>query len=83
MDGEGRDRGRELECDCGYVAHGDDDDKLVAAVQAHARNAHGMELSAQLVLRLAGTKGATFAGTAPRHEPGEAVVSPPTERRLG
>ena len=56
---------------------------VLPAVQTHARNAHGMELSAQLVLSLAGTKGAIFAGTAPRHEPEEAVGSPPTERRLG
>jgi hypothetical protein len=82
MDGEGRDRGRELECDCGYLAHGDDDDELVAVVQAHARNVHGMELSAELVLTLAGTNGAILAGTAPRHEP-EEVRSPRTQRRLG
>ena len=44
--------GRKLECDCGYVASGADDDELVAAVQAHASEVHGMTLSAELVLGL-------------------------------
>jgi predicted small metal-binding protein len=43
---------RKLECDCGYVAAGEDDDALVAAVQAHAFEAHGMTLSAELVIDL-------------------------------
>ena len=46
---------RTLECDCGYVAAGEDDDELVAAVQAHASEAHGMTLSAELVLDLLGS----------------------------
>jgi predicted small metal-binding protein len=46
--------GRRLECDCGYVASGQDDDELVAAVQAHASSAHGMTLPAELVLDLLG-----------------------------
>jgi len=44
--------GRRLECDCGYVACGEDEDELVAAVQAHASAAHGMTLPAELVLGL-------------------------------
>jgi hypothetical protein len=47
--------GRRLECDCGYVASGVDDDELVAAVQAHASAVHGMTLSAALVLDLLGS----------------------------
>ena len=43
---------RTLECDCGYVAAGEDDDGLVAAVQAHAFEVHGMTLSAELVIEL-------------------------------
>ena len=49
--------GRTLECECGYVAHGDDDDELVAVVQAHAHDVHGMTLSAELVITLADTDG--------------------------
>jgi len=56
MEGEGPGLG--LECDCGYVAHGDDDDELVAAVQSHARDVHGMKLPAELILTLAVTNGA-------------------------
>jgi predicted small metal-binding protein len=47
--------GRKLECDCGYLASGEDDDELVAAVQAHASAVHGMTLSAELVLDLLGS----------------------------
>jgi hypothetical protein len=83
MDREARGQGRKLECDCGYVAHGDDDDDLVAAVQAHARRVHGMELSSELVLTLAGTNGAVVSGTAPGQQPEGTIVSPPTRRRLG
>jgi len=51
-----------LECDCGYVARGEDDGELVAAAQAHARKAHGMELPARLILSRASTAGATSGG---------------------
>jgi predicted small metal-binding protein len=47
--------GRKLDCDCGYVASGEDDDELVVAVQAHASAVHGMTLSAELVLDLLGS----------------------------
>lgn len=83
MDRQGRGQARKLECDCGYVAHGDDDNDLVAAVQAHARRVHGMELPSELVLMLAGTDGAIVSGTAPGHRPEGTIVSPPTPRRLG
>jgi hypothetical protein len=77
---EGKTRGRELECDCGYVAHGEGDDELVAAVQAHARHAHGMKLSAELVLTLVGSNGGPFHRVAPDGVHGEPVASLETER---
>ena len=49
--------GRTLECECGYVAHGEDDDELVADAQAHAQAVHGMTLSAELIVVLADTNG--------------------------
>jgi hypothetical protein len=36
---------RVLQCDCGFRARADDEDGLVAEVQRHAREAHGMPLS--------------------------------------
>ena len=35
-----------INCDCGRVLRGGTDDELVAAAQKHAREAHGMELTA-------------------------------------
>lgn len=34
-----------LTCDCGFEARAGDDDRLAAAVQRHAWQAHGMALS--------------------------------------
>lgn len=73
---------RELRCDCGYVAHGGDDDELVAAVQAHAERVHDMKLSAELVLVLAQTKDVTTGRAAPEVGPRGASVWSPTTRRL-
>jgi predicted small metal-binding protein len=42
-----------INCDCGQVVRGDSDDDLVAAVQRHAREAHGMDLTREQVLSLA------------------------------
>jgi predicted small metal-binding protein len=42
-----------INCDCGRVVRGDSDDELVAAVQKHAREAHGMELTREQILALA------------------------------
>jgi len=39
-----------LECECGFVARGEDDAELVVAAQVHARKSHGMELPAHLIL---------------------------------
>ena len=42
-----------LECDCGYLARGDDEEHLIADVRSHAWSMHHVELSAELVLQLA------------------------------
>ncbi len=42
-----------LGCECGYVAEGRDDASLVAAVQAHASQFHGVALTPETILRLA------------------------------
>ena len=34
-----------LQCDCGFEARADDENGLVAEVQRHAREVHGMALS--------------------------------------
>jgi predicted small metal-binding protein len=72
---EARGRGGELRCDCEYVAHGADDDELVAAVQAHARDVHGMKLPAELILTLAATNGATMQGPGPKRAEQGTIVS--------
>jgi hypothetical protein len=35
----------QLQCDCGFEARAEDEDGLVAEVQRHARQAHGMALT--------------------------------------
>jgi len=42
-----------LHCDCGFEARAADEDGLVAEVQRHAREAHGMVLSHDEALLLA------------------------------
>lgn len=44
---------RVIRCDCGFEAIGISDEDVVAVAQAHARAAHGTEVSADLVLALA------------------------------
>ena len=34
-----------MRCDCGFEARADDEDELVAEVQSHASEAHGMALA--------------------------------------
>ncbi len=41
-----------LHCECGFTAAGHTDDELVASAQAHARERHGIEMPAQLVVDL-------------------------------
>jgi predicted small metal-binding protein len=42
-----------IHCPCGHVVEGGDDDELVANAQAHAREVHGMELTAEEALSMA------------------------------
>ena len=44
---------RVLHCECGFEARAEDEDRLVAEVQHHAREAHGMALSHEEALLLA------------------------------
>jgi predicted small metal-binding protein len=44
---------RLLRCDCGFEIRAEDDAELVAAVQRHAFDAHGMRLTRDDVLQLA------------------------------
>ena len=45
--------GNVLHCDCGFEVHADDEAELVARVQRHALEAHGMQFSPAEVLQLA------------------------------
>ncbi len=45
-----------LECECGYVAKGDDEQRLVDSARSHAWLAHGVELPSELILELASNK---------------------------
>jgi predicted small metal-binding protein len=47
---------RVIRCDCGFEASGDGDDELVSRAQTHARDVHGMEVPADLVLGVARMK---------------------------
>jgi predicted small metal-binding protein len=42
-----------VRCDCGFIVRSDDDDKLVADLQQHAHDDHGMNLSREQVLAMA------------------------------
>jgi len=42
-----------VRCDCGFIVRSGDDDKLVAELQQHARDDHGMSLSREQVLAMA------------------------------
>lgn len=44
---------RIIRCDCGFEAVGTTDDELATAAQAHSRQAHGVELGAEVVRGLA------------------------------
>jgi Protein of unknown function (DUF1059) len=41
-----------IQCECGFEARGEDEDGLVAEVQRHAREAHGMALTPEQALLL-------------------------------
>ena len=42
-----------IECPCGYVLEGPDDDAVVAAAQQHASETHDMDLSREQALSMA------------------------------
>jgi len=42
-----------IQCPCGTVVRGRDDDSLVAQAQQHAREVHAMELTRDQVLAMA------------------------------
>lgn len=44
---------KQVSCDCGKKIRENGDDRLVAAVQKHAREVHDMELSREQVLAMA------------------------------
>jgi len=46
-----------LRCDCGFEVRADDDERLVSIARDHALRAHGMELDADQILRLAAARG--------------------------
>ena len=63
---------RLLRCDCGFEVRADDDGELVAAVQRHALEAHGMRFTPDDVRRLA-----------LRLEPGDATGQPRGDTERG
>ena len=44
---------KQVSCDCGATIREQGDEKLVSAVQQHARDVHNMELSREQVLAMA------------------------------
>lgn len=44
---------KQVNCDCGKTIRETDDDRLVKAVQKHAREVHDMDLSREQVLSMA------------------------------
>ena len=44
---------RVIRCDCGFEAAAEADEALIAEAQGHAREVHGMDVPAQLILELA------------------------------
>ena len=60
----------QIPCECGYVARGVDDEELVADAQTHARDVHRVDLTAELVVAMAGALGRATAETDEgRHAP--------------
>ncbi len=57
-----------LHCDCGFEARAADEDGLVAEVQRHAREAHGMALSHDEALLLAFRAELNAAGDHDAHD---------------
>ena len=68
-----------LHCDCGFDARAEDEDGLVAEVQRHAREAHGMALSHEEALLLAFR--AELNGEVPTPTPHETTTRTNEEER--
>jgi len=45
--------GKVIECPCGYTLTGADDDEVVAAARAHARQIHDQDLTREQALSMA------------------------------
>lgn len=58
----GGDPGWAAGCECGYVARGGDAAELVADARRHAREEHGLDLPAELILRSARPPGGAGGG---------------------
>ena len=64
-DGRALDRGDPggaIDCECGYGARGGDEAALVVEARRHAREEHGLELPADLILRSARPPGGAGGG---------------------
>jgi predicted small metal-binding protein len=46
-----------INCDCGFVVRGANDDELVAGAQRHASDVHGVELTREQCLSMAEPEG--------------------------
>lgn len=44
---------KQVNCDCGKIIREETDDQLVASVQQHARDVHGMDLSREQIMSMA------------------------------
>lgn len=42
-----------IPCECGFIIRGDTDEELVSGAQAHAKEVHGMDLTADQALSMA------------------------------
>jgi predicted small metal-binding protein len=60
---------RLLRCDCGFEVRAEDDAELVAGVQRHAYDTHGMRLTRDDVLQLALRLDAREATEQPPRDP--------------
>jgi Protein of unknown function (DUF1059) len=69
-----------LRCDCGFEAHARDEDGLIAEVQRHAREAHGMALTPDQALLLAFR--AELDSTAPSRKPGCQALHDPSQNAI-
>ena len=45
--------GKVVHCDCGFVVRGASDDEIVASVQTHAKEAHGLDVTREHALAMA------------------------------